>query len=1657
VAIRRNTPSLSIPNAERVREQLKASPLLDADPGDDLRLDADLVRALETMPQGVTDSNTDILPATGDTSADSTPRTASAKTSDLFTLAELEQRVTRLENEAAAASSSRRAALLLYEAGRIVESWLEEPERAIGYYRASHERYAGLAVNARALARLLHRLGDHTGSIRALDAELVAATGSSERSALLTQRGLRRLYLLGDIEGARLDLQQALEIDTDDPAAVDVLCEINRQRDPAQSARLLRERIRRYDDPRLLSAMLCEAADLLSSGEEVDQTAAVYRSALNAAPENTDALRASMAMAKRRQDYPALVRLARALADQQPPTLAAATLDEATTLALSELRNLELGIETLEHALSRAADDHSLLWRLAELLERDRRWEELAKTYERIVAITRSPNQAARVRHMLAKVYLERLQDGEKAIETLILAVEQAPEHVETRAMLGRLFAKNERYDDLLEMLHKELDRFTDATRRAATAYRIGDLLERHKPDQQDKAILAYKQALELLPGYRPALRGLSRALGTQGNYEQLVEIFKGELEAAQSREDRIQILLRIADLQEHELHDDDEALKSYEQLVVLDPKLPAALQGRRRILSRKKQWSTLAVALRAEAEITDAPWRRVKLLYDAGALLEEPLGLVDEALATYQEVLERQPDYLPALMSAGRILAARNDHAGLLALHQRELAASENAAHRTWLLVKIGRILDEHLGKPQAAIAAYRQALDQNVSTATAADLLLDLYERCDMHAEWADLKSRQKEADIKVVRGLDRRLIARKWLAAGRQSSANSNMRQAVDLSDGLAPWELSTLFAESGDRKGLVALWRLQLERSDNQRQRLEALHGLALAWLGSEHELHRTHDVLGRILHETPYARISLRQLETVSARLERWREVAAALELSRSRCDDEDLEQAIALLEAAIHEHRLEDSAIAAQYAKEVLDRYPNHPEALESLEVHSRATRQRDALLQVVSRRLRGAQTASEQAAELCSMASLHATNGELSRALEFYRMAAEQANDYLPAVRGWYRAASELDDPLQMALALEQEAQASRDPARRMDCDLEAARVWEEEADDGARAVKAYRRVLMIEPIEKRSLDRLEALYRASGQYRDLVDLFDHRVENETDSEAQRALLTEMAEMQRKNLHDLLGARRTINRAIRLAPDDIQLLSTLAELCRASEDWSALSKVNKRLLRQSNDPVLLKAIHFEQGLLWEEKLADPSRAMIEYRQVLNHDDADVGSLQRLSELLVSASSWDEALDITERLIHHDDDRERIRSYHLRLAEIQTRGFGDIQAAIACCRRALALDPGDMQASDRMAQLLEKSGDTRGLHAHLESTLGVHRSRLEGSPFLVPSYRALERAFARRKDPDAVFVVRTLLCGIDAATRRDYDNVKAQRKHLSFEPARALTDQELSRILPHPEDRGALRALLAAAEHGLRKIYGREERKGALTRVTARTNRDLYGLIRNINATLGNSKIEIWERAGGVEQLAVLDTSPPTLVVGSDLGEISEAELRFRVARLLARIRVRHVFSFRLGAEQLAVTVRALISLTTSFEAESPSAAVEQLRLKLERVLGKRARANMQQAALELADREIAPQRWFSAMEQTEDRIALAASGDLLAGIEAIKSDEITVENAPSRGLLERHAGPRLRHLLSFAVSEEFLGLRDRLGLAVTTLPESEP
>src|SRR5262249_4843084 len=520
------------------------------------------------------------------------------------------------------------------------------------------------------------------------------------------------------------------------------------------------------------------------------------------------------------------------------------------------------------------------------------------------------------------------------------------------------------------------------------------------------------------------------------------------------------------------------------------------------------------------------------------------------------------------------------------------------------------------------------------------------------------------------------------------------------------------LERLLAASGDRQGLIALYSGVIAQAEPGTQ-VEALSKLSRLWRAEEHDLDHAAEALEQILALEPRNRFARQDLFRLLVRIDRWEQVVAALDAERQVAKDPRLQIACALDMAAIREHKLGDPRGAAEIYYQILAKEPNHPQALTALEAHYRTTRNTAGLVQVLTRYAQLSASAVEAACYLLSGGAGHDACGARDRALRAWHDALEKVPNYLPALRALGRIYREANDVQAHALALESEARASLNPERRADLEFAAGELWRGQLGDIARSTAAYRRALEASPAHPRAIGALGTLLSAREAWGELAGLLQDALRPAADSTAKRDLEIRVAELARTRLKDPTRAANAYRRALSHDARHRPTLLALAELSRAAAQWAEVAELDLRLVQiGKGDGAPLHALHVELGTIFDERMPDARRALDHYQKALTIDPQDLGTLDRVSALLARERDFGAAEQATEALIARSPDRQKKLRFTLRLANIYD-GLGDLPRAAAACRDALALDPNDLEATEKLAVMLARLKDWKALGAHL--------------------------------------------------------------------------------------------------------------------------------------------------------------------------------------------------------------------------------------------------------------------------------------------------------------------------------------------------------
>lgn len=946
-----------------------------------------------------------------------------------------------------------------------------------------------------------------------------------------------------------------------------------------------------------------------------------------------------------------------------------------------------------------------------------------AREAEWLVVHDASSPDHPEVLRALARLYQTDLRQPNKARETWSALVALRPRDAEALEALERLAEESGNAARLVEALvaKASADPSADTWARAARLY------ERTLA-QAEEAATTWQRALDLDPTHAEALAALTRLHREAGRIQRLADVLSrrfdlaldgiahqptgaattrsaGEVpfddEAHAAARAVIDLGTELADLQAGHLGDPAAAIATLRRVRAAAPDHAPTLARLTDLLLGQRDHAAAAEVLADRAARTDDPLERAALDRQRGDLLESQVGDPAAAFAAYAAAYVEAPDDAALRAAVARLGEATGRHADLAATWAQ--AAEAAIAPAAELLHAAAAIHRDRLADPAGAAALYLRLLEEvDPRDLTAFDALEPLVEG---HA-LADVLARRADAEPARAGELHARL---------------ARLQTELDLFDAaLASWHRVL----ARDPRNLEALWGcyyLQHEGIDPE-DRVETLSRLAGALPAEDPRRPGLMRDRARLLDDTlqrpdearaawaalltaaPHDPEALERLEKAYRAREEWPALADVLTRRAEATPDSERRAEAFYQVGRLYEGALEDADQARKLYRRVLDLVPGHVAAGDRLEALLQQDADWDDLIGVLLRKLGTTEDPADRRAIYVQAAGM--TERHLGSAAHAFlllsRAYSERPTESLvPELERLAEAGnqwSELAAVYGRALADHSGSEAIRLHLRR-------ATIFERLEQPGA-AIEACRRALEIDHDHRDAHARLEALYRANGRWRDLLDLLDKRLRHTTrDRETQLALLREVIRVHTEHLarpEDALPAWREV---LRLLPGDREALTALADAYRTKQRWAELAEVLQQQLEAGADAATTRRLRAELADLHRAHLQAPEQAAADLEAMLAQAPDDRETLARLADLYADLGRWKDAAEMLARLADVETDPPALRDLLLRLASIHREHLNDGGAAAAWLRRVLAVDPHHRPTLETLLKPAEAARD----------------------------------------------------------------------------------------------------------------------------------------------------------------------------------------------------------------------------------------------------------------------------------------------------------------------------------------------------------------
>lgn len=1306
--------------------------------------------------------------------------------------------------------------------------------------------------------------------------------------------------------------------------------------------------------------------------------------------------------------------------------------------------------ERYQAVLTRAPGHVGALSGLGKLHYRTQNWLGLYEAYVAEAAAADDPRLKASRNYKAAETLEERLGQVDQAIAKYNECLMLSPGFLPAQKALTRLYEKHGRWQDLITMYEQDLLQTTDRDQQINMLNKIGALYEDRISDV-DRAIECLKRVLDLSPDHLPTMHNLGRLYERVGRWSDLLDLNEQETRLASDTKQIVSLAHRNAEILEEHVKDRPAAIAAWERVLQLSPNYLPALRALGRLYGQDGRWEALIKMYRAEAEIAPSTDQAATLIHKIGELYEQKVFDVDQAIASYREALMLAPTHMPALRSLARIYRSQGAWENLIEILHAEAANRTDPTERANAMFQAAAIWEDHLSRPKNAIDGYQEVLRLSPGHTTALQQLERLLTAKDDVKELIVLLDQQTQVGTEAARISAWIKLARLYL-----DRLNEPTRAATCCE--------SALNIEKTNLTALRLLERIRVNdkprRAELRARVAEAIGDprLAAAIKFSSLEGQATQgtevvDQLKRSYAEDPTDEALGLLLERALQRAGDAKGLVELYERRRAQATDSaDLLQLLLRI-GDLHETRTGDVVGALIAYEKALESAPDLFPALMgrtrcALKVGNfelaRTT------LELVAQTSRDATSAMQALLEAARVAKEKEQSDEL--AIGLYRKVLDRDPLHAeagPALEELLAKRGGAADLVSLHEKRGEAKLAQRDVQNAAKEFVDAARKCVDPLKDRTRALQFLDRALGAMPGLPDALELKATLALEAQNYVEAAAALAVRVQQGgSDSKQLARLHLKLGALYHDHLGDPTRAAAHLQSAVAGDPSSVEALERLAAIHTVSRNWTGAADCLRRLLEL--DPSTQARAKYTLALarISDEGFNDVGQAITYYRKAMELVPQDATTLDRLVQLYERTGALAELVAMLEQQAQQASDVKKAIALKTRIAGLQSKSLNDPGRSIQTWRSILEVEPNNLVAHAALAELYGRDS------ASIALAIEAHRNVLRLDPTRAESLHALFRMWESLRQLDKAFCTAALLIFLKSANDTETAFFTEGRNRLPSDFRGGLGMADLV-TLHHPGARGPVVDVLRAVGDQFVKLYPPQFELQGIDRKADRQKNDsaVYKAMQTVTTLFGVEDFEVYQAKRGL--LFLETTEPLSACIGPDVvRRLNIREQRFLYGRAALGLFDKAAIVRKLAPGELADVLGNAVRIHQPNFDGLGRRNEEQTR-QLRRAFSRKALKALEEPADAVASgaKPGGIEGLTQSLMFSLDRAGLVVAADLSAALGLMLREEATgaqprpeTAEGVAAGVAAR---PDIRELMTFALSDDFFRLRQRVGLTL--------
>ncbi|MEO1170930.1 MAG: hypothetical protein AAFX94_02610, partial [Myxococcota bacterium] len=303
------------------------------------------------------------------------------------------------------------------------------------------------------------------------------------------------------------------------------------------------------------------------------------------------------------------------------------------------------------------------------------------------------------------------------------------------RERLEELAARSSAFGELVRFLESGLTKISDDGERVDALHSLAALYEGAR-DAPLEALRIHRRILTSSPNDERARASVDRLLTAAAETTDKIEFYQEQAQAAHSEQERVSILLKLAEELVNTAKDYARAIDVYSDVLRSDPHNSVAVDELLGLYERDNRWPEVAELLTQKIELAGDPASegRQALSVRLALITEDRLGDFERAADWFCAVLEANPEHPEALAGVERLVpkvkqvlrlaellqpiyAERGQWDRAAAMLEIRVRECDDPSVRADMLRDLAVIYGERLGQQEQALGALLRAFQSNPS----------------------------------------------------------------------------------------------------------------------------------------------------------------------------------------------------------------------------------------------------------------------------------------------------------------------------------------------------------------------------------------------------------------------------------------------------------------------------------------------------------------------------------------------------------------------------------------------------------------------------------------------------------------------------------------------------------------------------------------------------------------------------------------------------------------------------------------------------------------------------------------------------------------------------------------------------------------------------